>query len=131
MNEKATRDKKTIREQPDPYPDPRIPNYFKRLLDETHNPQVVHETQHAVFFNLNAGQRFTIYGFAKKSNYPEDISIERRIWKDRKAFCAMNFSVKEPDGELGFVPINTITPITQEEFEEAKAKGWRIGNEIL
>ena len=66
-----------------------------------------------------------IYGYSYDSEYPEDREQQRHVWANRRAFFAYCYSVMCPRGEPGFVPLDVVEAITQEDFESAAAQEWK------
>jgi hypothetical protein len=68
---------------------------------------------------MPGGGILAIWGFAARSPYAEDLPQERFAFDQRRSFCAWCYSEMEPNGELGFVPLDEIVEVGRDEFEKA------------
>lgn len=94
------------------------PAFFKYVW----NPDNVQGSGHTYI----APGPVAIWGFSHKSTYAEDARVERSAWQYNRAFPGMCFSVLTPEGEYGFSHMsNGIEEISRDEFEAARARGWR------
>jgi hypothetical protein len=78
-----------------------------------------------VFVDLAPEQEIYIYGYSFDSEYAEDRDQQRHMWNNRRSFYAYCYSVMCPRGEPGFVPLDSVEMISQEDFETAAAKEWK------
>lgn len=109
---------------PDHYehsPFPGVPKFFRRDYDQR-GAEVLTQAHGVTMYNLTAGERLTIYGYSIRSPYPEDHAVEERSYKHLRTFFSMCFSVKVPDGEVGFTPLDEVQEISQAEFERALSR---------
>jgi hypothetical protein len=89
----------------------------------------VSEREHIVewdppfYFVTKAGD-LTIYGHRVGSPYAEDQGYLRGL-EARGVIYTEAFSVACVEGELGSWALHHLTPISKEQFEEARARGWR------
>lgn len=90
-----------------PTPIERPPAFFRRVWNEPMAGPLV------------------IFGRHAPSPFAEDAPREAEAWERRGAFLAECFSLNEPDGEHGMVASAGVVPITEGEFEAARARGWR------
>ena len=65
-----------------------------------------------------------IYGYGRQSAYAEDRPAEDNAWRNGR-FSAECFSQTCPEGEWGSVPLAEVQEITLDEFEAARARGWK------
>jgi hypothetical protein len=65
-----------------------------------------------------------IYGRKIVSRYPEDADYLRQLEAQGSIFTEC-FSVAAPTGEIGSHPVRELTEISREEFEAARARGWK------
>ena len=77
-------------------------------------------------YQPNGADPLWIYGYSFRLT-GEDWSTARDVWARRRAFYAWCMSIKEPEGEPGFVAVDDVQEITREEFEQAAAEGWPLG----
>jgi hypothetical protein len=75
------------------------------------------------FFFLREWQGLSIYGHRVDSPYEEDKDEMRRAAANGWIMTE-SFSVACVEGELGSQPMNDLIPISKEEFEDARARGW-------
>lgn len=101
---------------------PGAPKYFKYIYDTTGIPPVQHPRPDWSVLTPQFRQ-LAIYGFSVKSPFPEDDHIEARAFKNGY-FMGYCFSTVEPEGEYGSTPLADVTEITEQEFEEARKRGW-------
>jgi hypothetical protein len=99
------------------------PLFFKRLIGG--NPEPAFERGGTIFVSLEPAEPTWVYGYSSTSEYAEDRTLEIEVWNRRRAFWSWNFSVIEPNGEPGSVPLDAVEEITREEFEAAAARGWQ------
>ena len=71
-----------------------------------------------------ADEPLVIYGRRIVSRYPEDDGYLRQLEEQGSIFTEC-FSVAAPTGEIGSHPVRELTEITREEFEAARARGWK------
>lgn len=64
-----------------------------------------------------------IYGRKIVSPYAEDAAYIRRIERQGLIYTE-SFSVACVDGETGSHPLDELTEITKDEFDQARARGW-------
>lgn len=111
---------------------PEAPIYFQRLYGGPSDP--VPENLPEFVFDARGSfpGGLMIYGYQIRSRYAEDRPQEEFSWRERNTFLSVCFSEVEPDGELGFTPAPSATPlvreITKEQFEAAAAAGWLPSN---
>jgi hypothetical protein len=98
------------------------PLFFKRRWGG--NPQEPFERDGIVYVSMAPAKAITIYGYSIRL-YGEDADSARYAWSMRESFCAWCYSVMEPRGEPGFVPLAEVQEITREEFEEAGTRRWQ------
>ena len=72
--------------------------------------------------NTVATEGLTIYVEAIRSTFEEDWDGEVYAWRDQRSFLSRCSSVIEPEGELGFTPLHTVVPISEEEFRGAVSR---------
>lgn len=101
---------------------PGAPKYWKRSYTTTDTPEVQH-TDHAVIITPQF-DNLMIYGFSVKSPYEEDAPYEALTF-GRGRFPGYCFSVVSPDGEYGTTPLSEVEEITEQEFNEARERGWK------
>jgi hypothetical protein len=106
-----------------PFADGGQPLYFKRRYGG--NPQPDREIDGILHVDMSPAQAIWIYGYSVTSRYAEDKPQERFAWNERGSFLTWCYSVMEPRGEPGFVPLAEVQEITREEFEAAAAAKWR------
>jgi hypothetical protein len=97
------------------------PLFFKRQWGG--NPQEPFERDGIVYVSMAPAEPVTIYGYSIRLT-GEDADAARYAWSMRESFCSWCYSVMEPRGEPGFVPLAEVQEITREEFEAAAAERW-------
>ena len=106
-------------------PFPGVPRFFRRVWNPPYAGTTRELGDNTVYITPSVPDGgLVIYGFSARSNYQEDLPIEQNAWNINKAFPAICFSVVETLGEYGFVPVNDIEEITEEEFFEAKERNF-------
>lgn len=113
--------------QPEPQQFHTAPEYWMRIYDQTNEPEestVMFGDREVKSFNPLAGQRVVIFGYSTRSPYDEDRRVEEADWLRNGRFPAVCFSVLEPTGEYGPVPMAEAFAISREEFETARDSGW-------
>jgi len=111
-------------------PYPGAPRFFKRVWDRGNEQMITFGQggQMEVTQLGPPGVMLTIYGFACRSDIPEDARPERLAWERRQSFYAFCISEKDPTGEFGFVPASEVEEIERAEFIEfMKTLGKEIG----
>jgi hypothetical protein len=98
------------------------PLFFKRRWGG--NPHEPFERDGIVYVSMSPAEAITIYGYSIRL-YGEDADQARYAWSMRESFYTWCYSVMEPRGEPGFVPLAEVQEITREEFEAAAAAKWR------
>jgi hypothetical protein len=106
-----------------PWADAGQPLFFRRRYGG--DPQPTFEQGGMLYVDMSPSQAIWIYGFSAQSEYAEDRALEREVWERRRAFWAWCFSVMEPRGEPGSVPLDAVEEISREEFEAAAERGWQ------
>lgn len=107
-----------------PNPIKGAPAYFKRIYTGGNVQSIDTTTMTVVSDTGPLIHDLAIYGIGAMSDYEEDHDHEYMVWNNRQAFFGWCFSVMEPDGEPGMTPLAAVTPITKEEFETARSRGW-------
>lgn len=103
-------------------PYPGSPRFFKRMYDTTGIP-FVQEIEDLRY--VTPQMNIVIYGYSCRSNFQEDFDKEDQVWGRRQAFPSVCFSEVVPEGEYGFTPLGEAEEISEGEFKEAQAKGWK------
>jgi hypothetical protein len=88
------------------------------------NPQPAFEYGGMLYVDMSPARQIWIYGYSAPSQFKEDHPLERETWERRRAFPAWCYSVMEPRGEPGIVPLDAVEEISREEFEAAAARDW-------
>lgn len=102
---------------------PGAPKYWKRSYTTTQFPEVQQlEPNVTVFTPQFDGLK--IYGWSCKSPFPEDDAVEKRAF-DRGMVMGFCFSEVVPDGEYGSTPLAEVVEISEDEFNQAKERGWK------
>ena len=97
------------------------PVFFRREWGG--NPQEPYMRDGMVYISMEPAEVITIYGYSFALT-GEDATTAKYAWEARRSFCAWCYSVMEPRGEPGFVPLDDVQEITREEFEQAAAARW-------
>lgn len=101
---------------------PGAPKYWKRSYSTTGTPLIQQRGELTIitpdFSDL------AIYGWSCKSPFPEDDAVEKRAF-DRGMVMGFCFSEVVPDGEYGSTPLAEVVEISEDEFNQAKERGWK------
>lgn len=108
---------------------PGAPPFWKRIWNPVHAGTVREEIIGGHPFTVHTPDvpkgGLVIYGYSARSRFEEDHRYENMRWKAREEFPSYCFSIREPDGEYGFTPLSEVEEISEEEFDEARKRGWR------
>lgn len=112
---------------PDPEYSISLANFFSYVWDTTGIPleqegPTIHGRE-SVIITPQFG-RLVIYGRLVKSKFPEDWNFEV-IERERGRILGEWFSTACPEGECGFVWLNTCEQITAADFSAAYQRGWK------
>lgn len=97
---------------------PEFPEFFKRIYDTTGIPE--RQVLNGISVLTPSFTNLMIYGHRESSG---DTHHDHVLARRGRAYAEC-FSVACPEGEVGSVDILDVTPITKEEFEEAKNRKW-------
>jgi len=103
-------------------PFPGVPPYFHRRWSPSEGKSPALDIGMELM-----GESLDIFGYSCRSTFPEDWPTEDDAFKAQGAFPGICFSVREPDGEYGFTPVQAVTAIELWELEAALANlgvGW-------
>lgn len=100
---------------------PGAPKFFRRVYNTMGTPPVRHEADAVII--TQPFDDLIIYGFSAKSPYLEDTGEEARLFRAGR-FMSFCFSEVVPEGEYGSTPLDAVEEITEQEFNEAKERGW-------
>jgi hypothetical protein len=98
------------------------PTYFRRRWGGA--PAVPYTERGVTVFSLEPAESIWIYGYSYDPDDAEDRQQLRYAWQDRRRFWAWCHSVMCPEGEPGTVPLEVVEEITEEQFEQARAREW-------
>ena len=94
------------RKTPTPLPGPQPPAFSKRVWD---GPVYGLDNLPTPVANTVATEGLTIYVEAIRSTYEEDWEGEVYAWRDQRSFLSRCSSVVEPEGEIGFTPLEDLS----------------------